>query len=314
MPFALTPALVPSRASRRARATCGGATSTPRSLSTSSVAGEREPAPAHPLGLLRVQNSFVVSAPRWIQPSEQGVEIGALATGEGDITDVGDDVSARHAHIWCDAQNIWHVEDLSSTNGTVVVNGATRVCIQVEPGRSAQLNPGDELKLGESTTYAILFGALWPADRDVLFLPASGDTPWRSRVGRPGMEGPSRPLAVTRGKPLPPTYICRNMAWRRGTISPHADFRCGRFPSPGRAREHPACGLCGARSCARRVAGPVERVQPSSPRHAFSPCHVPAAQSACRMIGSNSENPITPTSRQSPGPVYLYERRGVYGA
>ena len=54
---------------------------------------------ASPLG------SFVVSAPRWIQPSEQGVEIGALATGEGDITDVGDDVSARHAHIWCDAQN-----------------------------------------------------------------------------------------------------------------------------------------------------------------------------------------------------------------
>ena len=143
-----------------AHATCGGGTSTPRSLGMSMTAGEREPAPAHPLGLLRVQNSFVVSAPRWIQPSEQGVEIGALATGEGDITDVGDDVSARHAHIWCDAQNIWRVEDLSSTNGTVVVNGATRVCIQVEPGRSAQLNPGDELKLGESTTYAILFGAL----------------------------------------------------------------------------------------------------------------------------------------------------------
>ena len=104
-----------------------------------------------------MQNGYVVSVPRWIQPSEEGVEIGALATGEGGITD---DVSARHAHIWCDAQNIWRVEDLSSTNGTVVVNGATRVCIQVEPGRSAQLNPGDELKLGESTTYAILFGAL----------------------------------------------------------------------------------------------------------------------------------------------------------
>ena len=143
-----------------AHATCGGGTSTPRSLGMSMTAGEREPAPAHPLGLLRVQNGFVVSAPRWIQPSEEGVEIGALATGEGDITDVGDDVSARHAHIWCDAQNTWHVEDLSSTNGTVVVNGVTSVCIQVEPGRSAQLNPGDELKLGESTTYAILFGAL----------------------------------------------------------------------------------------------------------------------------------------------------------
>ena len=160
MPFALTPALVPSRASRRAHATRGGATSTPRSLSTSSVAGEHEVAPAHPLGLLRVQNGYVVSAPRWIQPSEEGVEIGALTTGEGDITDVGDDVSARHAHIWCDDSGTWFVEDLSSTNGTVVVNGATSVCIQVEPGRSAQLNPGDELKLGESTTYAILLGTL----------------------------------------------------------------------------------------------------------------------------------------------------------
>ena len=138
-----------------AHATCGGDTSTPRSLSTSSVAGEHEVAPAHPLGLLCVQNGYVVSVPRWIQPSEEGVEIGALATGEGGITD---DVSARHAHIWCDAQNIWHVEDLSSTNGTMVVNGATNVCIQVEPGRSAQLNPGDELRLGESTTYAILLG------------------------------------------------------------------------------------------------------------------------------------------------------------
>ena len=143
-----------------AHATCGGATSTPRSLSTSTVTGEHEAAPAHPLGLLRVQNGYVVSAPRWIQPSEQGVEIGALATGEGDITDVGDDVSARHAHVWCDDQNTWYVEDLSSTNGTVVVNGATNVCTQVEPGRSAQLNPGDELRLGESTTYAIFLGAL----------------------------------------------------------------------------------------------------------------------------------------------------------
>ena len=45
-----------------AHATCGGGTSTPRSLGMSMTAGEREPAPAHPLGLLRVQNSFVVSA------------------------------------------------------------------------------------------------------------------------------------------------------------------------------------------------------------------------------------------------------------
>ena len=143
-----------------AHATCGGGTSTPRSLGMSLTAGEREPAPAHPLGLLRVQNSFVVSAPRWIQPSEQGVEIGALATGEGDITDVA--TMSRPAMPISGA-----MLKISGTSRTchpptepVVVNGATSVCIQVEPGRSARLSPGDELKLGESTTYAILLGAL----------------------------------------------------------------------------------------------------------------------------------------------------------
>lgn len=45
---------------------------------------------------------------------------------------------------------------------------------------------------------------------DVPFLPVLGDTPWRVRASRPGMEGPFWPLAVTRGKPLPPAYICRN--------------------------------------------------------------------------------------------------------
>lgn len=145
-------------------------------------------------------------------------------------------------------------------------------------------------------------------------MPALRDTPWRARANRPGTKRSFWPLAVTRGKPLPPTYICRNYTWRRGTINPHADFRCGCLPSPGRAREHPACGLCGARSCARRAVGSVGRISCPSPRHVFSPRHVPAAEPACQMIGSNSVNPITPTSRRSPGPVYLYERRGVYGA
>jgi len=142
-----------------AHTACGGATSTPRSLSMSTADGADEGGPAHPLGLLRVRDGYVVSAPRWIDPTAEGVVAGALATGEGDITDVGDDVSARHAHIWCDAQGNWLVEDLGSTNGTVVVGGADGVCVQVEPGRTARLNPGDELKLGESTTFAILLGA-----------------------------------------------------------------------------------------------------------------------------------------------------------
>ena len=139
-----------------AQTACGGATSTPSFSYASSVDSTPHP---HPLGLLRVRDGYVVSSPQWIEPSEQGVTVGALATGEGDVTDVGDDVSARHAHIWCDKQGRWLVEDLHSTNGTVVVNGVDRVCVQVEPGRVAELRPSDELKLGESTTFTILVGA-----------------------------------------------------------------------------------------------------------------------------------------------------------
>lgn len=141
-----------------AHTACGGATSTPRSLSAQGLDVQKGSGAAHPLGLLRVRDGYVVSAPRWIEPEGEGVTIGALATGEGDITDVGDDVSARHARIWC-KDGAWHVEDLGSTNGTVVVSGATRVCVQAEPGRSVLLEPGDELKLGESTTYTVLLGA-----------------------------------------------------------------------------------------------------------------------------------------------------------
>ena len=142
-----------------AHTTCGGSTSTPRSMSVEDGRADADERPRHPLGLLRVRDGYVVSAPLWIDPTLEGVEVGALVTGEGDITDVGGDVSARHAHIWCDGTGTWRVEDLGSTNGTMVVSGANRVCRQVEPGRTATLEPGDELKLGESTVYAILLGA-----------------------------------------------------------------------------------------------------------------------------------------------------------
>lgn len=46
-----------------------------------SKSGEHEVAPAHPLGLLRVQNGYAVSVPRWIQPSEEGVEIARWQRG-----------------------------------------------------------------------------------------------------------------------------------------------------------------------------------------------------------------------------------------
>lgn len=177
-----------------AHATCGGGTSTPRSLGMSMTAGERDPAPAHPLGLLRIQNSFVVSAPRWIQPSEQGVEIGALATGEGDITDVGDDVSARHAHIWCDAQNIWHVEDLSSHQRN---RGGKRGHACLHSGRARPFRPTQSRRRAQARRIHYL--------RHPLRCPLASPAKWSLRP-----QGIILLPAVTRGKPLPPAYICRN--------------------------------------------------------------------------------------------------------
>ena len=46
-----------------AHATCGGGTSTPRSLGMSMTAGEREPAPAHPLGLAARTKRFCRERP-----------------------------------------------------------------------------------------------------------------------------------------------------------------------------------------------------------------------------------------------------------
>ena len=148
-------------------AECGGATSTPlhievagASAAGAGMAAEAEQATpeANPLGLLRIEDGYVMSEPYWIEPACGGICIGALSTGEGDITDVGADVSSRHARIWCDGDHVWHVEDLGSTNGTVLLDGATGERRGCESGHPQPLAPGDELRLGTSTTFMILMG------------------------------------------------------------------------------------------------------------------------------------------------------------
>ncbi|HJF66404.1 MAG TPA: FHA domain-containing protein [Slackia equolifaciens] len=85
------------------------------------------------LGLVRVVDGYVKGDARWVSPDSSGIEIGALALGEGDIADVGPRVSGRHAHVWCDEGGRWFVEDLGSRNGTVVVSGVDRGKIVVAP-------------------------------------------------------------------------------------------------------------------------------------------------------------------------------------
>lgn len=140
-----------------AHTACGGGTSTPLHVA---AAGLREGAEegASPLGLMPVSGGYVTGDPHWVEPTEDGIELGALCVGDGDITDVGADVSARHARLWCDEQGCWWVMDLGSTNGTSVESGATGEVSELAPNVAARLEAGDLLRLGGTTTFAVMSG------------------------------------------------------------------------------------------------------------------------------------------------------------
>lgn len=113
------------------------------------------------LGLLRVKDSYVAGDPHWLPRSEDGVEIGSLVMGERDVTDVGADVSGRHARVWLAEKNgtaQWFVEDLGSKNGTVLVSGADHSRVELRPGVPAELRPGDELVLAGDTSFVAIEG------------------------------------------------------------------------------------------------------------------------------------------------------------
>lgn len=123
----------------------------------------------HPrwLGLLHIVDGIVVGAPQWVEPSATGVEVGALALSEGAVSDVGSDVSGRHARLWRDDAGAWWVEGCDSRHGTVLVNGLTGEETIVEPPRGQRedwqpspvsVAPGDQLRLAASTTFLIIEG------------------------------------------------------------------------------------------------------------------------------------------------------------
>lgn len=142
-----------------ANTTCAGGTSTPLHVAVAGLsdADERDVAAA-PLGLMSIEGDFVAGYPHWVEPSERGIELGALCVGDGDITAVGSDVSARHARLWCNADGEWFVEDLGSTNGTRIEDGSTGEVRELVAGKPARLRAGDLLGLGAATTFAIMSG------------------------------------------------------------------------------------------------------------------------------------------------------------
>lgn len=125
------------------------------------------PSPKMHLQLLRVVDGYVSGMPHWVDPASDGAEIGSLATGPSDITDVGPDVSAHHARIWYGEDGSWYVQGLKSRNGVRLVDGATRKVTIVEPPHDSRdgyephpipIRPGDELVLASDTAFLVMEG------------------------------------------------------------------------------------------------------------------------------------------------------------
>lgn len=131
------------------------------------------------LGFVRVADGVIASEPYWVSSDTPGIEIGALATGPEDITDVAGDVSAHHARVWFDDASPsggqtaspdapassdpaplgrWLLSDMGSSNGTVVVDGDGSEPVRVEPGMVVEIHPGDEVRLGAHTTFVLVEG------------------------------------------------------------------------------------------------------------------------------------------------------------
>lgn len=136
--------------------------STPPSVEWDAQAEASASEAPHAMGLLRLKDALVTGGPYWIEPAGEGAQIGALATGEHDVTDVEDDVSGLHLRIWHDAECGWLVEDLDSTNGTQLVDGADGTVQRLAPNAPEPLHPGDEIRLGAATAFALIEGEAQP--------------------------------------------------------------------------------------------------------------------------------------------------------
>lgn len=128
---------------------------TPPSSVSSSPCDLKQTSTTYALGLIRIDNGLVVGGPYVVEPSAIGSVIGALTLEDRAVTDVGPDASARHLRIFTEG-NAWYAQDLGSTNGTYLVEASNGKTLNISSGVPAQLQPGDTLRLGLSTTFAVV--------------------------------------------------------------------------------------------------------------------------------------------------------------
>lgn len=127
-----------------------------------------ESVPQTTLGLMRIVDGYVAGSPFWLDPTEAGVEIGALTLGSNAITEVAPDVSSKHLRIWRDASGEWFAQGLGSTHGTVLISGVDHAQCVIEPPRSERtsnessepvaIHPGDEIIMASNTRFLVLEG------------------------------------------------------------------------------------------------------------------------------------------------------------
>ena len=119
------------------------------------------------LGLMRIVGGKLKGASAFyrIAPTEQGTEIGSMATGDNAITDVDEDVSRHHARIFKQGKR-YYIIGLKSTNGTTVISGDDKVEHVVEPPKRErrrdyvpepyEILPTDTICLGASTRFMVM--------------------------------------------------------------------------------------------------------------------------------------------------------------
>ncbi len=140
----------------------------PAEMQTRFATDEETSAPlgnASHLGLYRLHDGKLAGTPHVLNESSEGTEIGSMSLASYSINDVGKGVSRRHARIWRDDAGAWQLEDLGSTNGTVVVRpDGRRVVVgapksaPVSQGASGptSIAPGDRIVLAERTEFAVV--------------------------------------------------------------------------------------------------------------------------------------------------------------
>ncbi len=115
------------------------------------------------LALLRIEGGCAKPPLHVLSREEAGTVIGFMP-GPDDacaITDVGCDVSRRHARIRL-VDGRWLLEDLGSTNGTRLLPGTApggargRSAVPIEPGRLVEITNADQVVLGASTRFLVI--------------------------------------------------------------------------------------------------------------------------------------------------------------